>query len=213
MEEGAWTKQVGLTARSPPRPPRVAQNPKLRKPAGAAATEFDGLVASELVALESNPAIKAELSALHITGAREIDTKEGKKAAVVFVPFPELAEWKKIGKTVIEELEKKLSKHHVVILAQRTILHPNASRRSATKGPRPRSRTLKAVQEAALHDLVYPAEIVGKRTKVRVDGSKVIKVHLTHKDMNSVGEKTATFSAVYKALTNKDVTFEFPSSK
>ena len=38
------------------------------------------------------------------------------------------------------------------------------------------SRTLTQVHESILEDLVYPAEIVGRRTRVKLDGSNLIKV-------------------------------------
>lgn len=38
------------------------------------------------------------------------------------------------------------------------------------------SRTLTAVHDGILEDLVFPAEIVGKRIRVKLDGSRLIKV-------------------------------------
>jgi hypothetical protein len=51
--------------------------------------------------------------------------------------------------------------------------------RPQKKGPavqRSRSRTLTAVHEAMLEDLVMPAEIAGRRIRCRIDGSKIMKV-------------------------------------
>ena len=64
----------------------------------------------------------------------------------------------------------------VVLLATRRIVRP-PKKGSAVQ--RPRSRTLTAVHEAMLEDLVYPAEIVRKRTRYRIDGSKISKVTWT----------------------------------
>merc|ERR1712179_900396 len=74
----------------------------------------------------------------------------------------------------------------------------------------PRSRTLVAVHEEILNDMVYPAEIVGKRIRIRLDGSRLFKIHLDKNQQTNVEHKTDTFAAVYKKLTGKEVTFEFP---
>ena len=102
---------------------------------------------------------------------------------------------------------------HVVIIAQRTIFSTNYNRKAHTSGPRPRSRTLTAVQDAILEDLVYPTEIVGKRVRCRIDGSKQLKVYLDPKDQVNVETKLDTFATVYKQLTTKEVQFEFPVSQ
>lgn len=95
---------------------------------------------------------------------------------------------------LVRELEKKFSGRPVVFVAQRRILSkPKRNQRTRQKQLRPRrfvaklralpslfnnsfSRTLTSVHDAILEDLVYPAEIVGKRIRVRLDGSRLIKV-------------------------------------
>jgi len=87
---------------------------------------------------------------------------------------------------------------------------PTRKMRSKSKQKRPRSRTLTAVHEAILDDLVYPAEIVGKRIRVKLDGARLIKVHLDKSQQTNIEHKVDTFGAVYKKLTGKQVSFEFP---
>eukprot|EP00241_Pyramimonas_parkeae_P012070 CAMPEP_0114247984 /NCGR_PEP_ID=MMETSP0058-20121206/13320_1 /TAXON_ID=36894 /ORGANISM="Pyramimonas parkeae, CCMP726" /LENGTH=191 /DNA_ID=CAMNT_0001361339 /DNA_START=82 /DNA_END=657 /DNA_ORIENTATION=+ len=181
---------------------------KIQKDKAAEPDEFEESVAQALFDLEAtNAELKADLKDLHICSAKEVDVASGRKAIVIGIPFRLLKPFHKIQQRLVRELEKKFSGKDVVLVANRRVLHvPSSGLRSA----RPRSRTLTAVHEAILEDLVYPTEIVGKRQRFRNDGSKVMKVLLDPKERNSSEYKLETFGGVYKKLTGKDVVFEYP---
>ena len=80
---------------------------------------------------------------------------------------------------------------------------PKPHPKSKQRFPRPTSRTLTNVHEKILEDIVYPTEVVGKRTRQLTNGSKIIKVFLDQKDANAVDYKIDSFSSVYKKLTGK----------
>lgn len=50
-------------------------------------------------------------------------------------------------------------------------------------------RTLTSVYDAILEDLVFPAEIVGKRIRIKLDGSQIIKVHLDKNQQTTIEHK------------------------
>merc|ERR1712130_1046358 len=125
-----------------------------------------------LLDLEVNSDLKAQLRELHVTAAKEVDVGSGKRAIVIFVPVPQLKAYQKIQTRLVRELEKKFSGRHVVFIAQRRILpKPTKKSRNKQKQKRPRNRTSTSVHSAILDDLVFPAEIVGKRIRVKLDGS------------------------------------------
>ena len=145
----------------------------------------------------------------------QIEVGHGKKAIIIFVPVPLLPGFHKVQQRLTRELEKKFSDRHVLILASRRILpRPKRSNRSRTNQTqkRPRSRTLTAVHDAILADVVYPVEIVGKRVRTKEDGSKVLKVVLDEKERGGVDYRLDTYGEVYKKLTGRGVGFEFPMS-
>ncbi|KAI3890726.1 hypothetical protein MKX03_019118 [Papaver bracteatum] len=180
---------------------------KISKDKGAEPTEFEESVAQSLFDLENtNNELKSDLKDLYINSAVQVDVSN-KKAVVIHVPYRLRKGFKKIHVRLVRELEKKFSGKDVILIATRRIVRPP---KKGAAVQRPRSRTLTAVHDAMLEDVVYPAEIVGKRIKYRLDGSKIIKIFLDPKERNNTEYKLETFSGVYRKLSGKDVVFEYP---
>ncbi|GKA02792.1 HIPL1 protein-like protein, partial [Tanacetum coccineum] len=178
---------------------------KISKDKGVDPTEFEQTVAQALFDLENtHQELKSDLKDLYINSASQIDVAGNKKAVVIHVPYRLSKPFRKIHTKLVRELEKKFSGKDVVFLATRRIVRPP---KKGSAAQRPRSRTLTAVHEAMLEDIVHPAEIVGKRIRYRLDGSKLIKVYLNPKARNDTEYKLETFAGVYRKLSGKDVVF------
>ncbi|KAJ8903373.1 hypothetical protein NDN08_004481 [Rhodosorus marinus] len=183
---------------------------KIHKENGAEPDILEEAVAHAMLELEESSAESWEdLREIFITGAKEIDVGS-KKAVVVFVPFRLLQKVHKIQSRLVRELEKKFSGKHVIVVASRRIMRRERAGKRLLAQKRPRNRTLTSVHQATLEDIVYPTEIVGQRTRFKMDGGRLYKVHLDPKEKQNVEHKTETFQSVYKKLTGKDVVFEFP---
>jgi len=61
--------------------------------------------------------------------------------------------------------------------------------RKPQKQKRPRSRTLTAVHDGILNDMVYPAEVVGRRTLYKISGKQIMKIHLDKSQQMNVEHK------------------------
>ncbi|KAJ9593204.1 hypothetical protein L9F63_015249 [Diploptera punctata] len=183
---------------------------KIKKSGGAEPDQCETQISQALIDLEMNSDLKTQLRELYITQAKEIELN-GKKSIIIKVPMPQLKAFQKIQTRLVRELEKKFMGRHVVFIGERQILpKPTRKTRTKNKQKRPRSRTLTAVYDAILEDLVYPAEIVGKRIRVKLDGKQLIKVHLDKNQQTNIEHKVDTFASVYKKLTGREVIFEFP---
>ncbi|KAB1267090.1 40S ribosomal protein S7 [Camelus dromedarius] len=123
---------------------------------------------------------QAQLRELNITAAKEIEVGGGRKAIIIFVPVPQLKSFQKTGPAgarVGEEVQREARRVH---RSEENLPKPTRKSRTKNKQKR-RSRTLTAVHDAILEDLVFPSEIV------------------------------ETFSGVYKKLSGKDVNLNFQS--
>ncbi|DAA78468.1 TPA_exp: Uncharacterized protein A8136_4444 [Trichophyton benhamiae CBS 112371] len=189
----------------------AANSPSRQSP-----SDLEKALATALNDLETNtPDLKVALRPLQFVSAREVEVGHGKKAIVMFVPVPLLQGFHKIQQRLTRELEKKFSDRQVIIIASRRILpRPKRSTtaRTSQTQKRPRSRTLTAVHEAILSDIVYPVEIVGKRVRTKEDGSKLLKVVLHEKERGGVDHRLDAYGEVYRKLTGRGVAFEFPQS-
>jgi small subunit ribosomal protein S7e len=184
---------------------------KIVKRGGESPSELDLEVAKALFDIEVSPNcdFKAELKEVVISGAEELDVKAGKKAVIVHFPYKSWRVVSKIHGKLLREVEKKMSKRHIILTADRTMINKNFRRQGLKV--RPRSRTLTSIHEAILDDIVAPHQIGGKRTKVSPDAPKILKVVLDvkEKERDSVQDKLDTFSAAYLKLTNKPAVFAF----
>ncbi|KAJ7565357.1 hypothetical protein O6H91_02G056900 [Diphasiastrum complanatum] len=181
---------------------------KIQKEKGLEPEEFEESVAQALFDLENtNQELRSDLKDLYINSAKEVDVANNKKAIIIHVPYRLRKAFQKIHSRLVRELEKKFGGKDVVIIVTRRILRPPKKGAAVN---RPRSRTLTAVHDAILEDLVYPTEIVGKRVRYRLDGSRIMKVYLDPKERNTTEVKLDTYGGVYKRLTGKEVVFEYP---
>ncbi|XP_055327998.1 40S ribosomal protein S7-like [Paramacrobiotus metropolitanus] len=183
---------------------------KFLKQGGEKTTPFESQVSQLLLDLEqNNNDLRNQMQELLVNEAKEMEVG-GKNVIVLLVPPPQLKAWQKIHVRVVRELEKKLGGRTVIFIAKRRMLPKPTRKTVKLNQKRPRSRTLTAVHENMLADIVYPAEIVGKRIRIKTDGSRLIKVHLDKASLNHVEHKTDVFASLYKKLTGKAVSFEFP---
>jgi len=141
---------------------------------------------------------------LFITAAKEIDVLIFLKAILIQVPYRKLTSFQNLQQRLVRELERKFPGKDIFFVADRRIMPVPTS---GMKKQRPRSRTLTSVYDAILEDLVYPNEIVGKRIRYRIDGSKVQKVYLEPKNRNISDYKLKSLRAVYGKLTGKKIKF------
>lgn len=153
-----------------------AQTSKIVKK-GAETTDFEKQVAAAFQELESQHAeLREDLKQVFIASAIPFQAtfrEQVRKAVLITLHYKSKTAERKIHSNLVQELERKF-KLPVVVVFQRTIL-PKYLKQKGQQS-RPRSRTLTVVHDAILEDILHPYDILGRRTRVKVNGSKLFKV-------------------------------------
>lgn len=181
---------------------------KLRKAKRSKATALENDVAKAIYDLELNHrTLKTHLPRFHVNTAKEIEGKGAKKGLVIFYPLRYLLLVRKNAKVLTAELEKKFAGRVVVLVAQRKVARRPSDiyKLQAVQ----RSQTASAVNSSILDDLIYPADVVARRWRARVDGSQVAKVYLDSRDRKKMEGRLPILTAVYKKLTHRALSFGF----
>lgn len=106
---------------------------------------------------------------------KEVKLKDetSRECLLIYIPYPCLKALKDAHQVLVPELEHCLEKP-VIITAIRKI--QSRWRKIHKSQKRPFSRTLTSVHNAILEDMVYPSEIIGRRERYRVNGSRFHKM-------------------------------------
>ncbi len=136
----------------------------------------------------------------------KVKTEDNKsvKALVIYLPFPYLRDHPAAANKIVNEVQSRTNSFAFVV-AKRTVV----SRRSDYKQKIPKSRTLSDVCDAVLGDLVAPAQITGRRMRVRLNGTHLYKVHLNDGSRDFLEDKVEVITQIYHALTNRKIALEF----
>jgi small subunit ribosomal protein S7e len=158
---------------------------------------------------ESDQKLKKDLENVKVEVANEIAVGLDKRCYLVQVNESSVKNLQNVHSELVKKLEDHFNTPVVIVPHRKTINGKLFRKYIGTKVPR--NKTLSAVYDSVLEDLVYPATIVGKRTRYPSGKSRVYKVFVDPLDRESVEYKQNAIASAYKALTNRELVIEFPS--
>ena len=136
----------------------------------------------------------------------KVKTEDNKtvKALVIYLPAPFLRDHPAATNKIVNEVQSKTN-NYTFVVAKRTVV----SKRSDYKQKIPKNRTLSDVCDQILADLVAPGQIIGRRMRVRLNGTHLYKIHLNENSREFLQDKVEVITQIYHALTNRKIAVEF----
>ena len=150
---------------------------------------------------------KTELEPIKVEHANEVQMDENQKCFLIQITTTNLAGFKKVHSLLTKKLEEHLSNPVVLIPAKKRVNGKEYSTFVSKKVPR--ERTLTAVFDGYLDDILYPATIVGKRIRYPAGKTRTFKVFVDPLDKEVIQYKLPAITACYRALTNRKLEVDF----
>ena len=132
---------------------------------------------------------------------------DDQKCYLIQISTSNLAGFKKVHSLLTKKLEESLSNPVILIPAKKRV--NGKEYRVYVSKKVPRDRTLTAVFDGYLDDILYPATIVGKRIRYPTGKTRTFKVLVDPLDKDVVEYKVPAMVACYRALTNRKLEIEF----
>ena len=150
---------------------------------------------------------KAELESIKIEHVNEVQMNDSQKCYLIQISTQNLNGFKKVHSLLTKKFEQHLS-DTVILIPKRKRVNGKEYRAFVSKKV-PRDKTLTAVFDGYLDDILYPAIIVGKRVRYSVGKTRTYKVIVDPLDKEMVEYKIPAITACYKAITNRILEIEF----
>ena len=130
---------------------------------------------------------KKELEGLKIENAKEVQVEKGERCYLVRVKTNDERDLKKVHSTLVKKFEEQYSAPVALIPAKKRVNGKLYRRYRGTKVPR--DKTLSAMFDSYLEDLLYPATIIGKRIRYPKGKCRQFKVLVDPTDKDSIEYK------------------------
>jgi len=174
----------------------------------SAVSEIQKNISNEMEKIkDSEKEHKAELESIKIEHANEVQMNDDQKCYLIQISTSNLAGFKKVHSLLTKKFEQHLS-DTVILIPKRKRVNGKEYRTFISKKV-PRDKTLTAVFDGYLDDILFPAIIVGKRVRYSVGKTRTYKVIVDPLDKEMVEYKIPAITACYKAITNRKLEVEF----
>lgn len=175
-------------------------------------TEIEKNLGNLLVKLQTTEKdLKPQLEKIKIENASEIVINDGKRCYLVYVSSPTPKDLKQVHNLLVIKFEEHFSTPVVIIPAKKTIDGKIYRKYRGTKVPR--DRTLTAVYDSYLDDIIYPATLIGKRIRYPKGKGRQFKIFVDPLDKEIINYKVQAITACYKSITNRELQVDFPEIK